>query len=137
MPFKNEDDYRDYQRAYQKEWRKNNLAKRKAYEQRPEFKKRAAEIARRKRAELRAKAIKVYGGRCAFCGIEDGRVLQFHHVNGDGAEHRRKTLGGNGRGHKSPTYYREIIAMFGAKPTKISLLCANCHLIVEWESKGD
>lgn len=69
------------------------------------------------RARLRAKAIEIYGGKCATCGTLDGLVID--HINGDGDEHRRreasaKTISEWLRAHKYPSGFQ--------------VLCQSCNL---------
>lgn len=68
---------------------------------------------------LRVKAFDKLGGRCFQCGIDDLRVIQFHHslING----HKEKT----------PVMYRRILK--GDKD--VVILCANCHIIWHREDK--
>lgn len=56
-----------------------------------------------------------YGACCAECGIADMRVLELHHINGDG-KHKRATS----------SYGRIVKDGF---PDDLQLLCANCHKI--------
>jgi hypothetical protein len=61
---------------------------------------------------------------CAHCGIEDRRVLQFHHVRG-------KKLGNVSEMLKNRTF-----CAIQAEIEKCVVLCANCHNIAEWEARG-
>lgn len=72
---------------------------RRRYQKHPELRERAKakyqadpekfrEQNRRYYAMYLAGALQVYGGCCARCGSTDR--LEFDHVNGDGAEHRRR-----------------------------------------------
>lgn len=73
----------------------------------------------KKRLEL----IKKFGGRCKKCGIDDIRVLQVDHINGNGEIERKK--------FNSKTRYKMIMADDGSK---YQLLCANCNIIKAWEN---
>jgi 5-methylcytosine-specific restriction endonuclease McrA len=69
------------------------------------------------RARLRAKAIEIYGGKCAKCGTLDGLVID--HIAGDGDEHRRreasaKTISEWLRAHKYPPGFQ--------------VLCQSCNI---------
>lgn len=69
--------------------------------------------AKRRRQELRQTALEFLGGICVKCGLDDNRVLEFHHKDGT-----RK--GG-------PTMPQLNYSLEEAK--KCELLCANCHRI--------
>lgn len=72
----------------------------------------------------RAAAIKALGGKCAGCGTGDMRVLEINHINGENKRHERKG------GGKQRLMLR--IAS-GEKVSHISLLCANCNIIHEFD----
>lgn len=90
----------------------------------------ANEYARRKHNRsyhtLRLGALEALGGKCAHCGIDDFRVLQIDHINGNGKEDRKK-YGGRVTG-----MYRNIIEL-GSQET-YQTLCANCHAIKTFHS---
>lgn len=46
------------------------------------------------KARKKAEVMTALGGRCATCGTDDMIVLTVHHINNDGAEHRRALSGG-------------------------------------------
>ena len=64
----------------------------------------------------------VLGSKCIKCGFVDIRALQIDHINGDGAEHRKK----NGN---SNSYYSSILKSVIAGENKYQILCANCNFI--------
>jgi hypothetical protein len=66
----------------------------------------------------KVRAIKKYGGKCAGCGIDDPRILTFHHKNGGGKQDRM-------RGQLA--LYRRLAE--GPKRKDIVVLCHNCHNI--------
>jgi len=80
------------------------------------------DYARRKHTKayhiLRATVIATLGGECLNCGIDDARVLEIDHINGDGKADRKK----HGR---ADTMFRNIIE--NGHRDKYQLLCANCH----------
>ena len=63
------------------------------------------------------------GGRCVTCGMNDYRILQFDHINGNGHSHR-KTF--NSVAH----FYKNIIE---EKGDGIQLLCPNCNWLKRLE----
>lgn len=70
------------------------------------------------RWNYKIKALKKYGGKCAGCGVDDPRVLTFHHKNGDGRHDRR-----NG----NMNMYKRLAEE--PKRKGIVVLCHNCHMI--------
>jgi hypothetical protein len=66
---------------------------------------------------LRAQAFELYGGKCEHCGFSDERALQFDHVKGNGADHRRRRSG-----------YETLIDVLLFREY-FQLLCANCNYI--------
>ena len=75
-----------------------------------------ARLQREYAARVRHEAIVLLGGRCAECGIDDERVLEIDHVDGD----RPVAVSGN-------TIIREVAR--GVHLYRVQLLCANCHTI--------
>ena len=72
--------------------------------------------------ERKKRVIQKYGGRCVVCGIDDPRVLQFHHTNGNGKDHRAELKKDN----------TTLYAVLDKEPllrSDIHILCANCHAI--------
>jgi hypothetical protein len=59
---------------------------------------------------------------CARCGEPDPRVLQFHHR--DRSKKRREV---------SALRTNHNLAVIMAEVAKCDVLCANCHIITEWE----
>uniref|UniRef100_A0A6M3IQ70 HNH endonuclease n=1 Tax=viral metagenome TaxID=1070528 RepID=A0A6M3IQ70_9ZZZZ len=67
------------------------------------------------------------GNKCGKCGIDDFRVLQVDHIDGNGyAERKQFKLSGNG----TVKYYRHILEVNGEG---YQLLCANCNWIKRYE----
>jgi predicted HNH restriction endonuclease len=75
-----------------------------------------ARLQREYAARVRREAIILLGDKCAECGIDDERVLEIDHVNGD----RPVGISGN-------TIIREVAR--GVHAYDVRLLCANCHTI--------
>jgi len=71
--------------------------------------------------ERKKRVVKKYGGACSICGIKDLRVLQVHHINKDGMEHRTRL---REEGLSVYTFLDQQPPQRG-----IVLLCANCHAV--------
>jgi hypothetical protein len=100
----------------------NNLAQQQRYvRMTDEQLKRRVEMESDRRRRMKDAVIQSYGGKCACCGIPERAFLQLHHVNGNGAAHR-KDLG-----------YRCIYmwAKQNFYPPSLQVLCANCHVAKE------
>ena len=78
------------------------------------------------RKEQCIEAMAGYGSECLFCGEDRLAGLVFHHVNGDGIEHRKGIKG---------SLYKWIIE--NDFPDNIILLCGTCHLILHEVEKSD
>lgn len=77
-----------------------------------------AEYVKRKHAERRAKVFERLGGKCECCGESDQAFLTIDHINGDGADQRRKHTG-------QQNIYTWLV---GNKfPPGFRILCANCN----------
>lgn len=77
--------------------------------------------------KLRKEVLLYLGNKCLRCGIEDFRVLQIDHINGNGYQERMQL----GR-RASVKYYRHIIEVNGEG---YQLLCANCNWIKRYEQR--
>lgn len=66
-----------------------------------------------------------YGKACAWCGFGDWRALTIDHVDGDGAEHRKKVISAN--------LYRWLIK--NNFPPGFRILCMNCQFIKRHENQ--
>lgn len=78
---------------------------------------------RQRKRDLRLAAFEVYGGPvCACCGEDQYEFLTIDHVNGDGAEHRRKLK-------KKHGYVVEIYRWLknNRYPEGFQVLCWNCN----------
>jgi hypothetical protein len=70
----------------------------------------------RQKMRARARVFEHYGSVCACCGESEPKFLQIDHVNGDGAEHRRKV--------------GKMVASWIVRnnfPPDFQILCANCN----------
>ena len=79
--------------------------------------------------KLRQEVLLHLGSKCSKCGIEDYRVLQIDHINGNGYQEKKQF--GRG-GWASVKYYRHILEVDGEG---YQLLCANCNWIKRYEQK--
>jgi hypothetical protein len=148
---------KDYNRNYQRQWRKDNPEKHRENQAKyrinnPEkFKLRDKQYksseqgkrtillwaenhkeerrlaSKRNRLKNRTLILNHYGNACARCGITDSRILDLNHINRNGAEERRK--------------YNRInlnsIVINSGYPDTYNLLCRNCNWIDYLESKND
>lgn len=74
----------------------------------------------------RNKLLAMLGEQCACCGISFPDFLQFDHVNGDGAEHRRQYWEKRGEGNKSLPLH-ELLRVIETGEREIQLLCGSCN----------
>lgn len=70
-------------------------------------------------ADMRAKVLSAYGGRCACCGESEPLFLEIDHINNDGAKHRKEI------GTSAKALCRWVIKH--RFPSGFQLLCANCN----------
>lgn len=63
-------------------------------------------------------AIEALGSACAWCGIEDVRVLDIDHIFGGGSKERARK--------DRIKFYKEVVA---GERDDAQLLCLNCHRI--------
>lgn len=103
-----------YNREYMRKYRKENPEKAKEYQ-------------RLYMQQIRIEVLKELGGVCRICSFSDVRALQIDHVNGDGAEDRRKM-----RGRK---YLLFVLDSVKNKENRYQLLCANCNWIKRVENE--
>ncbi len=69
----------------------------------------------------RMRAITIKGSRCESCGTENHRILEFHHVNGDGKD----DVQGSKLAYLVATCRRAL--------DDLQLLCSNCHKEVTYD----
>lgn len=101
---------------------------RKAYMRRYYLANRAKIDARmvRWRDKKRLEFIAELGGKCSHCGEANPVVLDFDHINDNGAEHRRAT--------RSVTIVR-YFSKYGVDKEQFQLLCKNCNWIKEYKRR--
>ena len=83
-----------------------------------------ASVIRRSRF-LKQTIIEAYGGECVECSEKRIPCLELHHINNNGAEHRRQIGQSNRKG--GTEFYRWVIS--NNFPPDLQLLCANCHAV--------
>ncbi len=71
--------------------------------------------------------IQALGGCCRTCPISDPRLLTIHHINRDGAEHRRSISNGKSGG----PFYRALLT--SGDFTGLELRCFSCNDAEEYE----
>ena len=111
---------REYQHRFYQEHKDHiNEVRRQLKQRNPE---RYARIRRqafkRGRNQLRRNLIEKLGSKCIRCGIDDWRVLQIDHINGDGHKERKKCQS-----------YTIWLRALKEDTGKYQLLCANCNVI--------
>ena len=104
---------------------KNCSSKRYKEQYRPQYK-----LYNRKRSQqIKLEVFKYYSGltipKCCKCGYDDIRALSIDHIDGGGAEHRRKLT------HKN--FYNWLIK--NNYPKGFQVLCMNCQFIKKWENE--
>jgi len=76
------------------------------------------------RWEVKRELVKLLGGKCVRCGIDDIRLLQINHKLNNGKEDRKKYL--------CNSFYRAILR--GDRPfNDLELRCANCNILYDYE----
>jgi hypothetical protein len=98
---------------------------------RKEHKVETAMRAAKEALQIKAEVLTYYGnGKCACvrCGYDDIRALSIDHINGDGAEHRRRVIGMTGR--KMYTWLKR-----NNYPSGYQCLCLNCQFLKAIENK--
>lgn len=77
------------------------------------------ESAKRRRLAILKEVINHLGDKCVECGEDRWQALEIHHVDNDGAEHRKKYGG---------TTIAYLKSMLSGK-YRLELLCGTCHNI--------
>lgn len=97
-------------RQSQRAWRKRNWN-------------RVRDCQRRRYYRMRARAFRMYGGECSCCGESIYEFLQFDHIDGGGAAHRKKAR----------LYGERFISwLLQKRRSNIRLLCGSCHAAVSY-----
>lgn len=103
--------HREELSSYMKKYREENIIKLKLYD-------------KHRIAELKKDVISHYGGECSCCGEKQIEFLSIDHINGDGAEERRRLFGDRTYGGWS--IYR-LIQKNGYPAERYQVLCMNCN----------
>lgn len=74
---------------------------------------------------IKEKAILGYGDKCKCCGESQMEFLTLDHIKGNGAKHRLKLFGRNGRLSGGYKMHRWVIN--NNFPKMIQVLCYNCN----------
>lgn len=98
-------------KAYQKAWYEANKSQWRC-------------LQKKANRKLRQTAIRALGGSCQVCGFSDWRALEIDHIDGGGAQ-ERKRIGNHG-------VLRKIVR---GEIEGYQLLCGNCHAILTYERK--
>jgi len=130
MPHADPQKRREYQKAYQAQWRKDNRSKwaeiqRSSDKNRSETKSRIKAISdyrTRRHARQRIHVLQQYGGgKCLFCGDSRYEVLTIDHIHGGGSAHRKEFYG------KYKNIY-DLLSRTPFVPDTYRVLCWNCHM---------
>ena len=89
-----------------------------------EHKEYAIAYAKQKRKELKAIVHNHYGNKCSCCGESQPEFLTIHHINNDGAKHRKEIS------TWTAVMYRWIID--NEFPSSFTLLCFNCNCALQY-----
>lgn len=112
---------REHVNAYSREYRKKLL------EADPEgYRKFMCEAQKRYRRKLRKQVLEKLGNKCAWCEIDDVRVLQIDHIHGGGRQEWLKLK------------YLKLLRKIRDDPDaykNYQILCANCNWIKRIEQK--
>jgi len=113
---------REYQREYNKVWRKKNRDRLLAQtrEWRKKNRDRLSAWSLKWRLGIKKRALQLLGGKCVNCGVTDLRLLNIHHKNG------RKN------DYKGINLYRRILK--GLEDlNELEVRCWNCNVLAEYE----
>lgn len=141
--------YREKERARVKRWREANPETKREMDRRYREENRArlraqnnspVALARKRQhyAELKMEVLLAYGdGSCAYvdpktgetCGYtpDDIFELELHHVNNDGAEHRRSMIGKAQHRNYSQQFYAALREAGWPTDVPMATLCGRCH----------
>jgi hypothetical protein len=100
----------------------NNRARRWAEKMGKEY---IHEQAHERTRELKKEVVAAYGGKCTCCGEDNWQLLTIHHIDGEGAAHRKSLFGS--RTAAGNRFYRWLKAQ-GFPKDNFELNCWNCNL---------
>jgi len=110
-----------------KEWHRKYVAGEVATEYRRKYNSLRSDKWKDERIARRNETLDKMGGKCTKCDVNDYRVLQIDHINGDGKRERNLM---NRR-----EYYANVLKSFLAGEGRYQLLCCNCNWIKRVEMK--
>lgn len=86
---------------------------------------------RHKIIEDKQKFMDALGGMCVICKTSNMAILTCHHINNNGAEHRRMICSRkDGRGLSGIHFYRAVLKINDF--TNLECRCFNCNVEEEW-----
>jgi hypothetical protein len=115
--------YREYQKDYQKKLRIRDAVRHREKRQTRYYndidasRARGRDNARRVKVEVFAR----YGNQCACCGESNLVFLTIDHINGDGADHRRRDI----KLRTGTSFYMWLRR--NGYPKEFQILCYNCN----------
>jgi hypothetical protein len=86
--------------------------------QRPDFKKHSREYARERWQRIKKETLNHYGGKCLCCEEAHIEFLSIDHINGNGTQHRKTTIG---------THIYDWLRR-NNYPEGYRVLCFNCNM---------
>lgn len=86
---------------------------------------------RQLRERCKLELMRLLGAACTTCSLDDVDVLTVHHINNDGAEHRKQVSGSYG-GHK---FYRAVLK--SGDLTGLECRCFSCNDLAAIEKEGN
>ena len=121
MPFRSVEDRKEYMKRYMQLPHAKEANKKRSLNNYYKDKESWKERVKRRKKEIRQIVMKHYGGKCKCCGESKDEFLTIDHINGDGAEHKRK-IGLKRCGNR---FYQWIVK--NNFPSDLRILCWNCN----------
>ena len=129
--------HREEKKKYSKRYYREHKSEYKQYINRPEVKRRIKryrklvnqnEKVKKYLVSIRLKLIEFLGSKCCKCGIDDIRMLEIDHINGNGFKKNKRFTN---------TYCEHLYYLKRPEKAKITfqILCGNCHNIKTYEER--